>query len=203
MTSIHPLKNMRDLSVNYTPGVARVCEAIAADPVKARGYTGNGNTVAIISDGSAVLGLGNIGPSAALPVMVGKAQLFQQFAGLNAIPVVLLAALRNAAKVLARELADLRVVVSGAGAAGIACVNMLLDAGAPDIVVLDSRGVIHSGREDSTRSSGSWRRAPTRAASPAARPGHSPARASSSVSPVARWRRRPSCSWRRIRSFSP
>lgn len=207
VTSVRPLRTMRNLSVSYTPGVARVCEAIAEDPAKAREFTGNGNTVAIISDGSAVLGLGNIGPKAALPVMEGKAQLFQQFAGLNAIPVVLdtqdtdelvsiitalapsvgainlediaaprcfeverrliealdipvmhddqhgtavviLAALRNAARVLDRELADLRVVVSGAGAAGIACVNMLLDAGVPDIVVLDSRGVIHPDRED-------------------------------------------------------
>lgn len=207
ITSRHELKNMRDMSISYTPGVARVCQAIADDPAQASVYTGNANTVAIISDGSAVLGLGNIGPSAALPVMEGKAQLFQQFADLNAVPVVLdtqdtdelvdiiaamapsfgainlediaaprcfeverrlievldipvmhddqhgtavviLAALRNAARVLGRELTDLKVVVSGAGAAGVAAVNMLLDAGVTDIVVLDSKGVIHGDRAD-------------------------------------------------------
>ncbi len=207
INSTRPLKDMRDLSLAYTPGVATVCEAIAEDPAVARTHTGVGNTVAVISDGSAVLGLGDIGPQASLPVMEGKAQLFNAFSGLKAVPlvlnirevdelvdtiaalapsfgginledisaprcfeverklierldipvmhddqhgtaVVLLAALRNAVKLLGRDLADLRIVLSGAGAAGVASVNMLLDAGARDIVVLDSRGVIHADRED-------------------------------------------------------
>lgn len=199
------VSSMRDLAICYTPGVAEVCEAIAQDPAKARRYTGAGNTVAVITDGTAVLGLGDIGPQASLPVMEGKAQLFQQFAGLNSFPIVLdthdvdeivdtvtriapsfaainlediaaprcfeierrlderlaipvmhddqhgtavviYAALRNAARVLNRTLADLRVVISGAGAAGIACVDMLLDAGIHDIIVLDSQGPIHADR---------------------------------------------------------
>ena len=200
---------MRDLSLAYTLGVATVCQAIAEDPAVVRTHTGVGNTVAVISDGSAVLGLGDIGPQASLPVMEGKAQLFNAFADLKAVPlvldirdvdelvdtiaalapsfgginledisaprcfeverklierldipvmhddqhgtaVVLLAALRNAAGLLNRDFADLRVVLSGAGAAGVASVNMLLDAGVRDIVVLDSRGVIHADRADLT-----------------------------------------------------
>ena len=189
---------MRDLSLAYTPGVAKVCEAIAADPEVARTHTGVGNTVAVISDGSAVLGLGDIGPQASLPVMEGKAQLFSAFAGLKSVPIVLdtqdvdelvetiarlapsfgainledisaprcfeierrlierldipvmhddqhgtavviLAALRNSLKLLGRELAGLKIVISGAGAAGVATVDMLTNAGATDIIVLDSR----------------------------------------------------------------
>ncbi|QGU06119.1 NAD-dependent malic enzyme [Corynebacterium occultum] len=207
ISSARPLENMRDLSIAYTPGVATVCQAIAEDPAVARTHTGVGNTIAVISDGSAVLGLGDIGPQASLPVMEGKAQLFNAFAGLKAVPLVLnirevdelvdtiaalapsfgginledisaprcfeverklierldipvmhddqhgtaivtLAALRNAAKVLDREIADLRIVISGAGAAGVAIVDMLLGAGAQDIVVLDSRGIIHESREN-------------------------------------------------------
>ena len=199
------VNTMRDLAICYTPGVAEVCEAIAQEPAKARRYTGAGNTVAVVTDGTAVLGLGDIGPLASLPVMEGKAQLFQQFAGLNSFPIVLdtqdvdeivdtvvriapsfaainlediaaprcfeiehrlderlnipvmhddqhgtavviYAALRNAARVLDRTLTDLRVVISGAGAAGIACVDMLLDAGIRDIIVLDSQGPIHADR---------------------------------------------------------
>lgn len=207
--STAPLTSMRDLSIAYTPGVADVCRAIAEDPAKARTYTGAGNTVAVVSDGSAVLGLGDIGPAAAMPVMEGKAQLFSEFAGLNAVPIVLdtqdvdaivetvvamapsfgginledisaprcfeverrvkerldipvlhddqhgtavvvLAALRNAAQVLGRTLTDLQVVISGAGAAGVAIVDMLLEAGVADIVVLDSKGAIHGDRADLT-----------------------------------------------------
>ncbi|GAB3593975.1 NADP-dependent malic enzyme [Corynebacterium faecale] len=209
IASTRPLEDMRDLSLAYTPGVATVCEAIADDPGMARTLTGVGNTVAIISDGTAVLGLGDIGPRAALPVMEGKAQLFSSFAGLNAIPIVLdvheveelvetivamapsfgainledisaprcfeverqlierldipvmhddqhgtavviLAALRNAITLLDRRLEDLRIVISGAGAAGVAAVEMLLNAGAHDIVVLDSRGIIQADRNDLT-----------------------------------------------------
>ena len=198
---------MRDLSLAYTPGVAKVCEAIAEAPEVARTHTGVGNTVAVISDGSAVLGLGDIGPQASLPVMEGKAQLFSAFAGLKSVPIVLdtqdvdqlvetiaaiapsfgainledvsaprcfevehrlierldipvmhddqhgtavviLAALKSALKLVERELKDLKIVISGAGAAGVAAVDMLKKAGATDIIVLDSRGVIHESRTD-------------------------------------------------------
>jgi malate dehydrogenase (oxaloacetate-decarboxylating) len=203
------LTDRESLSLAYTPGVAEVCSAIAADPSLARRYTWRSRLVAVVSDGTAVLGLGNIGPVAALPVMEGKAALFSEFAGLDAVPIVLdttdadeiveivrliapsfgginledisaprcfeieerlrdrlripvfhddqhgtavvvLAALRNAATVTGRELGQLRVVVSGAGAAGVACTKMLLAAGIGDIAVADSRGVVHSGRSDLT-----------------------------------------------------
>ena len=202
-----PLSSREDLSMAYTPGVARVCEAIAADPSLAREYTWTGHTVAVVTDGSAVLGLGNIGPRAAMPVMEGKAVLFKQFGGVDAVPVcldtqdtdeiirvvtalapsfgginlediaaprcfeierrldaaldipvfhddqhgtaiVVLAALRNAAALLDRKLEELRIVISGAGAAGVAVSRMLLAGGAHDIVVCDSRGIVHSGRID-------------------------------------------------------
>jgi malate dehydrogenase (oxaloacetate-decarboxylating) len=192
------LNSREALSIAYTPGVARVSSAIAADESLAERFTWRGRLVAVVSDGSAVLGLGNIGPAAALPVMEGKAALFQQFAGLNAVPIVLdatsadaivetvvriapsfgginledisaprcfeierrlretltipvmhddqhgtaivvLAALRNAAAVTGRTLGDLRVVVSGAGAAGVACTSILLAAGIGDIAVADSQ----------------------------------------------------------------
>ncbi|MFW3171090.1 NAD(P)-dependent malic enzyme [Geodermatophilus sp. CPCC 206100] len=198
-----------DLALTYTPGVARVSSAIAAEPELAARFTWAPRVVAVVSDGTAVLGLGDIGPAAALPVMEGKACLFAEFAGLSSVPVVLsttdvdaivetvvaiapsfgginledisaprcfevedrlrarldipvmhddqhgtaivvLAALRNAARVVGRELGDLRVVVSGAGAAGIACTRILLGAGVGDIAVADSRGVIHAGRDDLT-----------------------------------------------------
>ena len=202
-----PLSSREDLSMAYTPGVARVCEAIADDPTLAREYTWTGHTVAVVTDGSAVLGLGNIGPRAAMPVMEGKAVLFKQFGGVDAVPVcldtqdtdeiirvvtalapsfgginlediaaprcfeierrldaaldipvfhddqhgtaiVVLAALRNAAALLDRKLEELRIVISGAGAAGVAVSRMLLAGGAHDIVVCDSRGIVHSGRND-------------------------------------------------------
>jgi malate dehydrogenase (oxaloacetate-decarboxylating) len=204
-----PLATREDLSMAYTPGVARVCEAIAADESLVHRLTWVGKAVAVVTDGSAVLGLGNIGPRAAMPVMEGKAVLFKQFGGVDAVPIcldtqdpdeivrivtalapsfgginledisaprcfdierrledslpipvfhddqhgtaiVVLAALRNAAIVLDRKLTDLRVVISGAGAAGVAVTRMLIQGGvnAGDIVVLDSRGCIHSGRTD-------------------------------------------------------
>ncbi|GAA0719021.1 NADP-dependent malic enzyme [Dactylosporangium roseum] len=204
-----PLATREDLSLAYTPGVARVCEAIAADESLVHQLTWVGKAVAVVTDGSAVLGLGNIGPRAAMPVMEGKAVLFKQFGGVDAVPIcldtqdtdeivrivtalapsfgginledisaprcfeierrlvealpipvfhddqhgtaiVVLAALRNAALVLDRKLADLRVVISGAGAAGVAVTRMLINGGvsAGDIVVLDSRGCLHSGRTD-------------------------------------------------------
>jgi malate dehydrogenase (oxaloacetate-decarboxylating) len=200
-----PLADARDLAVAYTPGVAEVSRAIAADPELVARYTWTNRLVAVVSDGTAVLGLGDIGPRAALPVMEGKSALFKAFAGLDSIPlvldttdvdeivetlvrlrpsfgavnledvaaprcfelerrlvealdcpvmhddqhgtaIVLLAALRGACAVQGRELDGLRVVISGAGAAGVACARILLAAGARDVVVLDSRGVLDAGR---------------------------------------------------------
>lgn len=202
-----PLDTQRALSIAYTPGVAQVSRAIAADQAQAARYTWANRLVAVVSDGSAVLGLGDIGPSASLPVMEGKCALFQAYGGLNAIPIVLdtkdpdeivetlvrlrptfgavnledisaprcfeierrliealdcpvmhddqhgtaivvLAALMGASKVLGRDMASLKVVVSGAGAAGIACTNLLMVMGVSDITVLDSRGILHTGRDD-------------------------------------------------------
>ncbi|MEP7331491.1 MAG: malic enzyme-like NAD(P)-binding protein [Terracoccus sp.] len=200
-----PLRDAADLSLLYTPGVAEVCRAIAADPALADRYTTRRNTVAVVSDGTAVLGLGDIGPLAALPVMEGKAVLFKHFADVDAVPVCLqtgtveqivdavvriaptygginledisaprcfeierrlkerldipvfhddqhgtaivaLAALRNAALVVEKRLDDLTVVVSGAGAAGVAVAKILLAAGIGEIVVVDSTGVIEGSR---------------------------------------------------------
>ncbi|HEV7194787.1 MAG TPA: malic enzyme-like NAD(P)-binding protein, partial [Pedococcus sp.] len=202
-----PIRNRDDLSLIYTPGVARVCLAIAANPDDARRLTIKRNTVAVVTDGSAVLGLGNIGPLAALPVMEGKAALFKRFADIDAFPICLntqdteeiiatvkaispvfaginledisaprcfeiearlrdeldipvfhddqhgtaivtLAALRNALRVVGKELSDCRVVMSGAGAAGTAILKLLLKAGATDVVVADERGVLHPDRPD-------------------------------------------------------
>jgi len=209
-----PLRNRDDLSLAYTPGVAEPCRKIAADPLAATRLTVKGNSVAVVTDGSAVLGLGNIGPLASIPVMEGKAMLFRQFADLNAWPVcldtqdvdeivttvqniapvfgainledisaprcfeienrlqdvgipvlhddqhgtaiVLLAALLNAAKVTGRELSDMRVVINGAGAAGTAIARLLRCVGhephlclsVKEVVVCDSRGAIHAGRDD-------------------------------------------------------
>lgn len=211
-----PILTRDDLSIAYTPGVARPCEAIAADPGRARDLTIKRNTVAVVSDGSAVLGLGNIGASAAIPVMEGKAVLFKEFAGIDAWPIclqsqdsdsivetirqiapvfggvnledisaprcfeiesrlqdlgipvfhddqhgtaiVLLAALINAAKVTSREVADLKIVINGAGAAGTAIARLLRCVGhdpsvcvpVQDIVVCDSRGAIHKDRDNLT-----------------------------------------------------
>jgi malate dehydrogenase (oxaloacetate-decarboxylating) len=202
-----PLSTREDLSLAYTPGVAKVCEAIAAEPSLAREYTWTGHAVAVVTDGSAVLGLGNIGPRAALPVMEGKAVLFKQFGGVDAVPIcldtqdteeiirtvtalapsfgginlediaaprcfeierrldemlpipvfhddqhgtaiVVLAALRNAAHILDRKVSELRIVISGAGAAGVAVTRMLIAGGATDIIVVDSRGIVHATRPD-------------------------------------------------------
>ncbi|GGK01373.1 malate dehydrogenase [Pilimelia anulata] len=204
-----PLTSREDLARAYTPGVARVCEAIAAEPELADRYTWAGRSVAVVTDGSAVLGLGAIGPRAALPVMEGKAILFKQFAGVDAVPICLdttdvdaivatvaalapsfgginlediaaprcfeierrldaalpipvfhddqhgtaivaLAALRNAASLLSRKLRELRVVISGAGAAGHAVARMLIAGGVPaeTMIVLDSRGILGPDRAD-------------------------------------------------------
>jgi malate dehydrogenase (oxaloacetate-decarboxylating) len=196
-----------DLSMAYTPGVARVCSAIAQDRDKAFQYTIKRNTVAVVSDGSAVLGLGDIGPEAAMPVMEGKAVLFKEFGGVDAFPicldtqdtdeivraveliapgfgginledisaprcfeieerlkrsldipvfhddqhgtaVVVLAALLNAVKLTGRDIEDLDVLVVGLGAAGIAVTKILLEAGVTKVIGCDSRGALHTGRED-------------------------------------------------------
>ena len=202
-----PLDTQRALSIAYTPGVAQVSRAIAADHTLAARYTWAHRLVAVVSDGSAVLGLGDIGPLASLPVMEGKSALFKTFAGLDSIPIVLatkdpdeivdilvklrptfgavnledisaprcfeierrviealdcpvmhddqhgtaivvLAALLGATAVLDREMSSLKMVISGAGAAGVACANILIEAGLTDITVVDSRGIVHSGRDD-------------------------------------------------------
>ncbi len=202
-----PLDTQRALSIAYTPGVAQVSRAIATDHTLAAKYTWANRLVAVISDGSAVLGLGDIGPAASLPVMEGKSALFKTFGGLDSIPIVLdtkdtdeivetiirlrptfgavnledisaprcfeierrviealdcpvmhddqhgtaivvLAALLGAAKVLERDMHTLKIVISGAGAAGIACANILLAKGISDITVLDSQGIVHTGRGD-------------------------------------------------------
>src|SRR5882724_1226345 len=201
------LRNRDELSRAYTPGVARVCLAIAENPDDARRLTIKRNTVAVVSDGSAVLGLGNLGPAAALPVMEGKAALFKRFAGVDAWPVVLdtqdteeiikivkaiapaygginlediaaprcfeiearlremldipvfhddqhgtaicvLAALTNALRVVGKQIGDVRVVVSGAGAAGTAIMKLLLRQGVGDIIAYDRPGALHRGMPD-------------------------------------------------------
>ncbi len=207
ISSTVPLNNKRDLSIAYTPGVAQVSRAIHANPELARTHTWAERLVVVVSDGTAVLGLGNIGPSASLPVMEGKSALFKSFGDLDSIPLVLnttnvdeiietlvrlrpsfgavnledisaprcfeleerliealdcpvmhddqhgtavvvLAALTNAAKVTQRELAGLKVVVSGAGAAGIAIAEILLAVGIKDVILLDSKGVVNAERAD-------------------------------------------------------
>ncbi len=201
------LKTRDELSMAYTPGVARVCEAIHADPAKAYEYTIKHNSVAVVSDGTAVLGLGDIGPAAAMPVMEGKAMLFKEFGGIDAFPlcldskdvdeivqavkllsptfgginlediaaprcfdieerlqaeleipvfhddqhgtaVVVTAALLNAVKVIDKRIEDLHVLVVGLGAAGVAVTKMLLNAGVTSIVGCDSKGALHTQRED-------------------------------------------------------
>ena len=203
----HPLKTRDDLSMAYTPGVARVCSAIYEDPERAFQYTIKRNTVAVVSDGTAVLGLGDIGPRAAMPVMEGKAMLFKEFAGVDAFPicldtkdtdeivetveriapgfgginledisaprcfeieerlkasldipvfhddqhgtaVVVLAALLNACRLTGRDLIDLRVLVIGLGAAGVAVTKILLEAGVREIIGCDSQGALSTERAD-------------------------------------------------------
>ncbi|MER7759398.1 NADP-dependent malic enzyme [Streptomyces sp. NPDC097619] len=204
-----PVRDKDDLSLAYTPGVAKVCSAIAEQPDLVHEYTWKSNVVAVVTDGTAVLGLGDIGPEASLPVMEGKAILFKQFGGVDAVPIALatkdtdeiietvvrlapsfggvnledisaprcfeierrlqervdipifhddqhgtaivtLAALRNAAKLTGRTLGDLRAVISGAGAAGIAIAKILVDAGIGDVCVTDRKGVVSADRTDLT-----------------------------------------------------
>lgn len=202
-----PLKTRSDLSMAYTPGVARVCEAIKKDPEKVFNLTIKKNTVAVVSDGTAVLGLGDIGPAAAMPVMEGKCQLFKEFGGVDAFPiclntkdpheivqtiknisvafgginledisaprcfeieerlkeeldipvfhddqhgtaVVVLAALINALKIVNKKMEDIKVVVNGVGAAGVACSKIVMAAGVTNIVGCDQSGAIYEGRAE-------------------------------------------------------
>ncbi|MFF7978476.1 NADP-dependent malic enzyme [Streptomyces sp. NPDC007901] len=204
-----PLRDKDDLSLAYTPGVARVCTAIAEQPELVNDYTWKSSVVAVVTDGTAVLGLGDIGPEASLPVMEGKAILFKQFGGVDAVPIALactgvdeivetvvrlapsfgginledisaprcfeierklqervdipvfhddqhgtavvtLAALRNAARLSRREIGQLRAVISGAGAAGVAIAKMLVEAGIGDVALTDRKGIISADRDDLT-----------------------------------------------------
>ncbi|GAA5024863.1 NAD(P)-dependent malic enzyme [Actinopolymorpha pittospori] len=207
VSSSVPLRGRDDLSLAYTPGVARICTAISESPELVHDYTWKSRTVAVVTDGTAVLGLGDIGPAAALPVMEGKALLFKKFGGVDAVPIcldctdveelvetvvrlapafgginledisaprcfeverrlrdrldipvfhddqhgtaiVVLAALTNALELTRRKPADTSVVISGAGAAGVAVAQILLAAGVEDIVVTDRRGALHPDRAD-------------------------------------------------------
>ena len=201
-----PLKSLADLAMAYTPGVGRICNAIAQDPEQVYNLTIKQNTVAIVTDGSAVLGLGNLGPAAALPVMEGKAMLFKEFAGINAFPICLasqdtksivetvkqiapifggvnlediaaprcfeiesqlqqldipvfhddqhgtaivtLAALINSLKVVNKSMPQIRIVINGAGAAGVAIARLLRKAGAESILMCDSKGILSTQRSD-------------------------------------------------------
>ncbi|MGW0611166.1 NAD(P)-dependent malic enzyme [Streptomyces sp. NPDC002788] len=205
-----PVRDKDDLSLAYTPGVAKVCSAIAEQPELVHDYTWKSSVVAVVTDGTAVLGLGDIGPEASLPVMEGKAILFKQFGGVDAVPIALnctdvdeivetvvrlapsfggvnledisaprcfeierklqerldipvfhddqhgtavvtLAALRNAARLSGRAVGDLRAVISGAGAAGVAIAKMLVEAGVGDVAVADRKGVVSADRDDLTQ----------------------------------------------------
>ncbi|MGW5118877.1 NAD(P)-dependent malic enzyme [Streptomyces noursei] len=204
-----PVRDKDDLSLAYTPGVAKVCSAIAERPELVHDYTWKSQVVAVVTDGTAVLGLGDIGPEASLPVMEGKAILFKQFGGVDAVPIALattdadeivdtvvrlapsfggvnledisaprcfeieqklkerldipvfhddqhgtavvtLAALRNAAKLTDRALGELRAVISGAGAAGVAIAKILVEAGIGDVAVCDRKGIVSADRGDLT-----------------------------------------------------
>ncbi|WUH97133.1 NADP-dependent malic enzyme [Spirillospora sp. NBC_00431] len=206
MRSTIPVRDNDDLSLAYTPGVARVCTAIADRPELAYDYTWTSKVVAVVTDGTAVLGLGDIGPAASMPVMEGKSLLFKEFAGVDSVPIalnctgvdeivdtvirmapsfgginledisaprcfeiedrlraaldipvfhddqhgtaiVVLAALTNAARLTGRALSDLRAVVAGAGASGIAVSQILIEAGIGDIALSDSKGLIYEGRD--------------------------------------------------------
>jgi malate dehydrogenase (oxaloacetate-decarboxylating) len=201
-----PIKTRNDLSMAYTPGVARVCMAIAKDVRKSYSLTIRRNSVAVVSDGTAVLGLGDIGPEAAMPVMEGKAMLFKEFGGIDAWPiclntkdteeiirivkaigptfgginledisaprcfeieerlkaemdipvfhddqhgtaVVVLAALLNSLKIVKKRMEDMKIVVAGVGASGVACSKIFMNAGASNIIGVDRIGAIYKGRK--------------------------------------------------------
>jgi malate dehydrogenase (oxaloacetate-decarboxylating) len=210
-----PLKTRADLSMAYTPGVARICQAIYRDPEKVFNLTIKKNTVAIVTDGTAVLGLGDIGPAAAMPVMEGKAMLFKEFADVDAFPiclstkdtdeivrtikniapgfgginledissprcfeieellkqeldipvfhddqhgtaVVVLAALLNALKIVGKRIEDVKVVVSGVGAAGVACTKIIMGAGVKNVIGCDTKGAIYRDRTESMNLIKDW-----------------------------------------------
>jgi len=201
-----PVRDKDDLSLAYTPGVARVCTAIADNPELAHEYTWTSKVVAVVTDGTAVLGLGDIGPAASMPVMEGKSLLFKEFAGVDSVPIALattdvdeivdtvirmapsfgginledisaprcfeiedrlraaldipvfhddqhgtaivsLAALKNASRLIGKPLSQMRGVIAGAGASGVAVCRILLNAGVGDIAVSDSKGLIYQGRD--------------------------------------------------------
>lgn len=210
-----PLRTRHDLSMVYTPGVARICEAIHRDPSQVHALTIKKNTVAVVTDGTAVLGLGNLGPAAAMPVMEGKAILFREFAGVDAVPicldttdtdevvrtiaaiapgfgginledisaprrfeiedrlkerldipvfhddqhgtaVVVLAALMNALTVVGKRMEDVRVVVNGVGAAGVACTKIMLAAGVRNTIGCDRGGALAAGHIDGVNDVKRW-----------------------------------------------
>jgi malate dehydrogenase (oxaloacetate-decarboxylating) len=210
-----PVSSRRDLSVVYTPGVARVCLAIDKDPEAAYSMTIKGNTVAVVSDGTAILGLGDLGPRAAMPVMEGKAMLFKSFGGVDAWPicldtkdqdeiveivkkiapgfggvnledisaprcfyieerlkkemdipvfhddqhgtaVVVLAAVINALRIVKKDITDIKVVVLGVGAAGVACSKILMSVGVKNIIGCDRAGIIHKGRTENMNFMKDW-----------------------------------------------
>ncbi|MDW8304690.1 MAG: malic enzyme-like NAD(P)-binding protein [Acidobacteriota bacterium] len=207
IVSKKPLKTRADLSMAYTPGVARISQAIHKDPEKVFTLTIKKNSVAVVSDGTAVLGLGDIGPEAAMPVMEGKCQLFKEFGGVDAFPiclktkdpeeivrtvknisvafgginledisaprcfeieqrlkeeldipvfhddqhgtaVVVLAALINALKIVNKKIDEIKIVISGVGAAGVACTKILIEAGAKNLIGCDQSGAIYEGRQE-------------------------------------------------------
>ncbi|MCX7918351.1 MAG: NAD-dependent malic enzyme [bacterium] len=210
-----PLNTRDALSMAYTPGVARVCKAIQEDPKKAMSLTIKMNSVAIVTDGTAVLGLGDIGPKAAMPVMEGKAMIFKEFANIDAFPlcldtkdtgeivatvkhiapgfgginledisaprcfeieqrlkeqldipvfhddqhgtaVVVLAALINALKIVGKRMQQLKVVISGLGAAGIACAKIFMQVGIPEIIGVDTTGTLYKGRKENMNPVKQW-----------------------------------------------
>src|SRR5690606_24659254 len=213
--SQQPISHRDDLSMVYTPGVARVCQAIVDNPEDARRLTIKRNTVAVVTDGTAVLGMGDIGPLAAMPVMEGKAALFKRFAEVDAIPIVLdakdadeivrivkaiapgfgginledisaprcfyieerlreeldipvfhddqhgtsvvvLAATLNALRLVKKEMADLKVVVLGVGAAGVACARILMSSGVTNILGCDRNGIVYRRRTEHMNSMKEW-----------------------------------------------
>src|SRR6266705_1786870 len=154
------VKTRDDLSMAYTPGVARVCMAIHHDPEKAYALTIKQNAVAVVTDGTAVLGLGDIGPSAAQPVMEGKALIFKEIPVFHddqhGTAVVVLAALLNALKIVKKRLSDARIVFTGAGASGIATAKLLMRAGAQHIIACDRAGALYRGRADNMNPMKEW-----------------------------------------------
>ena len=134
------VKTRDDLSTAYTPGVAEPCRKIKANPDDVYKYTFKGNMVAVVSNGTAVLGLGDIGPEAGLPVMEGKAVLFKEFGGVDAFPICI-----NALRVVGKKMEDVHIVLNGPGAAGTAIIKMLMTAGAKDIIAVDQFGTLYKG----------------------------------------------------------